>query len=390
MTAAASELLIAGGGIGGLAAALALARAGRRVRVLEQAAEFTELGAGIQLAPNALRVLDRLGLAGEVMRHAVYPDDAVMIDAVTGAEITRIVLGPAFVARYGWRYLVVHRLDLHRALLDACRAEGAIALETSKTVIALEQTDDAVEAACEDGARYRGAALVGADGLWSFTRAQILADGPPRATGQVCYRGTVPIGAIPDLSRAKSMALWVGPGMHLVQYPVSRGELMNNVAVFESAQFARGAGEYGGPDELEAAFAVAGPAVRSMLAHVGRDRRWVLHDRDPVSDWTRGRITLLGDAAHPALQNMAQGACMALEDGVVLADAVARCGEDYARAFTEYQSARFARTARVQLSARFMASLVHARGGVRELRNALLRTRSPESTFELDWLYRGM
>jgi salicylate hydroxylase len=387
---AASELLIAGGGIGGLAAALALARAGRPVRVLEQAAEFTELGAGIQLAPNALRVLDRFGLAGEVMRHAVYPDDAVMIDAVTGEEITRIVLGERFAARYGWRYLVVHRLDLHRALLDAARGESAIALETSKTVTALAQTADRVEAACSDGTRYRAAALIGADGLWSFVRAQLLADGPPRSTGQVCYRGTVPIDAIPNLSRAKSMALWVGPGMHLVQYPVSRGELMNNVAVFESAQFAAGAKEYGGADELEEAFTVASPPVRSMLAHVGRDRRWVLHDRDPVSDWTRGRITLLGDAAHPALQNMAQGACMALEDGVVLADAVARCGEDYERAFREYQAARFVRTARVQLSARFMAALVHARGGVRELRNALLRTRSPESTFELDWLYRGM
>jgi len=389
MSAGARPLLVAGGGIGGLATALALARRGIRVRVLEQAAAFGEIGAGIQLAPNASRVLDALGVLEDVIANAVFPDYAVMIDARDGREITRIALGAAFVSRYGYRYMVVHRQDLLAALLSACRREAAIELLTGKTVGALRDFPDRVEVVCADGSVETGAALIGADGVWSGVRAQVIGDGAPRVSGHVCYRGTVPMAEIPDHSYANAMALWVGEAMHLVQYPVRRGELMNNVAVIDSPKFRSGAAQFGDWGEVETLFASAMPRVRDMLGYMDRERNWILHDRDPLPHWTRGRVTLLGDAAHPTLQNMAQGACMAIEDAVCLAQRVAAAGTDLNAAFLAYQQDRYLRTARVQISARFVAHMVHLGGGARDVRNAVLGTRSADSTYELDWLYRG-
>ena len=389
MSRSAAPLLVAGGGIGGLTAALALARRGCQVRVLEQAAAFGEIGAGIQLAPNASRVLDALGVLDQVLANAVFPDYAVMIDARDGREITRISLGPDFVQRYGYRYMVVHRQDLLAALLAACRREAAIALLTGKTVGAIRQSADGVEVDCADGTREAGTALVGADGVWSGVRAQVIGDGAPRASGHVCYRGTVPMAQIPDHSYANAMALWVGHSMHLVQYPVRRGELMNNVAVIDSPKFRRGEAEYGDWGEVESLFTEALPRVRDMLGFMDRERNWLLHDREPANNWTHGRVTLLGDAAHPTLQNMAQGACMAIEDAVCLADRVAAGGADVNAAFAAYQQDRYLRSARVQISARFVATMVHLGGGARDVRNAVLGTRSPDSVYELDWLYKG-
>lgn len=383
-------LLIAGGGIGGLAAALALARRGIAVRVLEQADAFGEIGAGIQLAPNASRVLEALGVLEPVLECAVFPDYAVMIDARDGREITRINLGEAFVRHYGYRYLVVHRQDLLAALLEGCRRTPGIELLTGKKVGRLDQRDNAVEVECDDGTRMTGAALIGADGVWSGIRAQIIGDGAPRASGHVCYRGTVPIDAIPDLSYANAMALWVGAGMHLVQYPIRRGELMNNVAVIESPRFKRGEADFGSWDEVEALFGEAMPRVRGMLDFMDRERNWHLHDRDPANNWTHGRVTLLGDAAHPTLQNMAQGACMAIEDALVLARRIADRPGDLEASLRAYQEERYLRAARVQISARFVATMVHLGGGARDVRNAVLATRSPDSFFELEWLYKGL
>ena len=389
MTKGGQPVLVAGGGIGGLASALALARRGIRVRVLEQAGAFGEIGAGIQLAPNAARVLDALGVLEEVIANAVFPDYAVMIDARDGREITRIALGPAFIARYGYRYMVVHRQDLLAALLSACRREAAIELLTGKTVGVFRDFSDRVEVSCVDGSLEVGTALIGADGVWSAVRAQVIGDGAPRVSGHVCYRGTVPMAEIPDHSYANAMALWVGEAMHLVQYPVRRGELMNNVAVIDSPKFRSGAAAFGDWGEVETLFAPAMPRVRDMAGYMDRKRNWILHDRDPLPNWTQGRVTLLGDAAHPTLQNMAQGACMAIEDAVCLAERMGAAGTDVNAAFLAYQQDRYLRTARVQISARFVANMVHLGGGARDVRNAVLSTRSPESIYELDWLYRG-
>jgi 2-polyprenyl-6-methoxyphenol hydroxylase-like FAD-dependent oxidoreductase len=384
------EVIIAGGGIGGLSAALALASKGRRVRVLEKAAEFGEIGYGIQMGPNVAKMLDRLGILEAIEAHAFFPDALIFADALDNRELTRIAVGKFFRQRYGYRYFVIHRRDLHGEILKACRAQGAIALETSRGLASFEQRGDAVLVRCDGGAEYEGAALIGADGLWSPTRKVVIGDGAPRVAGHFVYRGVVPMEQITDRSRADAMTIWGGPDLHMVQYRLRGGTVMNNVATVVSRRFRRRETDAGTPDELEEIFARTDSHVRDMLRYVSRERNWVLHDREPATNWTKGRVTLLGDAAHPTLQYLAQGAQMAIEDAVVLAEKVAAAGENFETAFLAYQGERMNRSARVVLSSRFFGEVLHADGGARELRNELLRRRKPEDFAEFDWLYKGI
>jgi salicylate hydroxylase len=384
------EILVAGGGIGGMAVALALARRGRRVRVLEKAPEFGEIGYGLQVGPNAYRMLEHLGVMKDIEPHSVLPRSLLWMDAVTGREITRVDLGAAFQARYRRPYFVVHRRDLHGALWAACADHPQVSLHTSKGLKAYEQVLDRVVVTCEDGSQFEGIALVGADGLHSVVRAAIVADGAPRVSGHVAYRGVVPIANVVDKEHADSMIMWVGHDMHLVQYRLRGGTVMNNVAVIESRQFKRGAAQWGGPDELDEVFAQTIPKVRDMLVHVGRDRNWILVDREPVSVWTKGRATLLGDAAHPTLQYLAQGACMAIEDACVLAQKVAAHEANIEQAFLAYQRERYLRCARVVLTSRVFGAICHAGGTARELRNEIAPKGIPEAFGVLDWIYRGI
>ncbi len=384
------EILVAGGGIGGLAVALALARKGRRVRVLEKAAQFGEIGYGIQMGPNVARMLDHLGILAPIEALAFFPDRLIFADALDNTEVTRIDVGRFFRERYGYRYFVIHRTDLHGQILDACRKREEIVLETSRGLASFEERGDRVVVRCENGAEYEGAALIGCDGLRSPTRAAVAGDGPPRVAGHYVYRGVVPTGEIIDQSRIDAMTIWGGPDLHLVQYRLRGGTVMNNVATIVSRRHLRGEKGAGAPDELEETFARCDPRVRDMLRYVSRERNWVLHDRDPAANWTRGNVTLLGDAAHPTLQYLAQGAQMAIEDAVVLAERVAACGADYNRAFLAYQNERMNRSARVVLSSRFFGEWFHADGGARLLRNELGRRRDPENCWEADWLYRGV
>jgi len=384
------EILIAGGGIGGLAAALALAQKGRKVRVLEKAAEFGEIGYGIQMGPNVSRMLDRLGVLQTLEATAVFPDALIFVDAITNKELTRIALGKAFLKRFGHRYFVIHRRDLHGSLLAACRNRNEVVLESSRGLKSFTQKSDTVTVMCENEAVYEGAALVGADGLWSPTRQAVIGDGAPRAAGHFVYRGVVPDAQIADRSRAGAMTIWGGPDLHLVQYRLQGGAVMNNVATIASRRFLRGEKNAGAPDELEEIFAGVHQGVRDNLRYVSRERNWVLHDREPATNWTLGNVTLLGDAAHPTLQYLAQGAQMAIEDGVVLAEKVAAAGQDYNRAFVAYQRDRMNRTARVVLSSRFFGEWFHVGGGARELRNELALKRDPENPWEADWLYKGI
>ena len=390
MASAAKEILIAGGGIGGLAAALALAQKGRKVRVLEKAAEFGEIGYGIQMGPNVSLMLDRLGVLKALEPTSVFPDALIFADALTNEEISRISLGKAFLARYKFRYFVIHRRDLHGGLLAACRQRGEIVLEASRGLKSFEQKAGAVLVSCDGGAEYEGAALIGADGLWSPTRQAVIADGAPRMAGHYVYRGVVPDEQIVDRSRVNTMTIWGGPDLHMVQYRLQGGAVMNNVATICSRRFRRGEQNAGAPDELEDIFARTHPSVRDNLRYVTRERNWVLYDRDPVTNWTLGRVTLLGDAAHPTLQYLAQGAQMAIEDGVVLAEKVAAAGDDFNRAFLAYQRERMNRTARVVLSSRFFGEYIHVDGGARDLRNELARGRDPDNPWEVDWLYKGI
>ncbi|MBI2320177.1 MAG: FAD-dependent monooxygenase [Betaproteobacteria bacterium] len=384
------EFLVIGGGIGGLSAALALALRGMPVRVLEKAPEFTEIGYGLQMGPNAYHVMRLLGIAEQVEAQSVHPRALILMDALTDRGLTRIATGAAFQARYRFPYIVVHRRDLHGALYAACRTRGEIALMTSKEFTAFTDHGDRVTVTCADGSEYEGRALIAADGLHSCARELLLGDGPPRIAGHFVYRGVVPIDEVRNQSYFDSMVIWCGPDLHFVQYRLRGGTVMNYVATFVSEQFRRGLPGFGGADELLQAFAQTAPAVRDMLGHVGKDKNWILYDREPVPNWTRGNVTLLGDAAHPTLQYLAQGACMAMEDAVVLAAKLERAGADVNSAFLAYQGERYLRTARVQITSRIFGDIMHARGGARDLRNHLMAQRTPDTTWEIDWLYRAI
>ena len=378
------DFVIVGGGIGGLAAALGLARAGRRVHVIERSAEFGEIGAGLQLAPNASEALQRLGVLTEIGRHAVFPQRMAWGDAVSGEIITALDLGAPFVARFGYPYLVMHRSDLLSVLLEACRGEHRITLETGREAARIEESAAGARVTCGDGAVYECRALIGADGLWSPTRQFVADDGPPRAFPYVAYRGAIPIEDVSVHAGLDNVIMWCGPDMHFVQYPIRRGELFNQVAVFKSPSWP--AAGWGNAAELDAHYAQCCDYVRKSLTKIERDRHWEMVDRKPISRWVRNRIALLGDAAHPMLQYIAQGACQAIEDAICLADRV-RDISDVGKALLAYQEARYLRTARVQISAGFMGEIFHIDGVGRLLRNQFFGRHAAQDYRELEWLY---
>jgi salicylate hydroxylase len=382
------QVLIVGGGIGGLAAALALARAGIPSQVIEQAAEFKEIGAGIQLGPNVFRMFETLGLVAPVSALAVFPDNLIMMDSISGEEVTRVPLGEAFRRKFHYPYALIHRADLHNVLLDACRGSNLIKLDAAQKVVKVDETADGVVAATESGKTYRGAALIGADGLWSTIRQMVVGDGRPKPAGHITYRAVLPRAEIPEQYRWNNMGFWAGEKVHFVLYPLRTGELFNLVAVFHSNRYEEGWDSFGDPTELHERFAQTCAPVRALLNKIESWRMWVLCDRPPIKEWSRGRITLLGDAAHPMLQYLAQGACMSIEDAVCLADRVVAADGDYAAAFLAYQQARYLRTGRVQIMARIYGEFYHASGVAKELRNMMLGSRTPDDAMAgMDWLY---
>ena len=382
------QVIIVGGGIGGLAAALAFARKGIPSQVIEQAPEFKEIGAGIQLGPNVFWMFEILGLVEPISALAVFPNNLIMMDSITGEEVTRISLGEAFRKRFHHSYALIHRADLHKVLLEACRKSNLVKLDASQKVIKVDQAGDGVTARAESGKDYRGAALIGADGLWSTIREMVVGDGKPRVAGHITYRAVLPTSEMPEKFRWQDMVLWAGEKVHLVHYPLRTGELFNLVATFHSDRYAEGWDSFGDPAELHERFAKTCAPVRTLLNKIESWRMWVLCDREPVKDWSKGRITLLGDAAHPMLQYLAQGANMSIEDGVCLANKVVEANGDYAAAFLAYQQARYLRTGRVQIMARVYGEFFHTSGVVKELRNTMLRSRTPDDAMAgMDWLY---
>ncbi|GAA4656373.1 FAD-dependent monooxygenase [Streptomyces youssoufiensis] len=384
--------LIIGGGIGGMTAGLCLARAGFDVHVVEQAPEFGELGAGIQLAPNALRVLTALDLGPDLAAVAVYPRNLVFLHADTGRRLTTVDLGDAFRARYGQPYTVLHRGDLLDILLAACRAHERVTLESGREVVEVRDAEgESATVRFADGETYACEAVIGADGLWSRTRA-LVADDAPLCSGYVAYRGTVPAGDLPDSARPDDELIWIGPGKHLVRYPIRRGELHNQVAVFRSRRYRpeiAASDDWGTADELREHFADGAEQVRAAVALLGTHRRWPMYDRAPIDNWTTGRVTLLGDAAHPMLQYLAQGACQAIEDAECLARHLAAHDGKAPAAFAAYQAERIPRTATVQRLARAWGEVWHDDGPViPALRDRLFARRAPDDYTDLDWLYQ--
>ncbi|MDN4572531.1 3-hydroxybenzoate 6-monooxygenase [Pandoraea cepalis] len=380
-------ILITGGGIGGFAAALALSQAGFKVRLLERAQEIKEIGAGIQIGPNAFHVFKRLGITDAVRAKAAMPQRLVMMDGISGEQVVSIPLDDQFINRFTYPYALIHRADLHRILFDACLQSNLIEISTNVKVNGLTDHGDSVVLDTTDG-EVRGRALIGADGLWSTVRAQIVGDGAPRVSGHIAYRAVLPISEVPEDLRSNTMTLWAGAKTHLVHYPLRGGELFNLVAVFHSDRYVEGWDAVGDAEELHLRFRDAVPTVKALLEKIETWRMWVLCDRDPVKNWSKGNVTLLGDAAHPMLQYMAQGACMAMEDAVVLADEIAHANDDLAAAFERYQERRYLRTGKVQMSARLYGEFYHANGVNRELRNQFLQARTLEQTLDgMAWLY---
>jgi 3-hydroxybenzoate 6-monooxygenase len=382
-------VLILGGGIGGLAAALALAKIDVPTVVIEQAKEFGEIGAGIQLGPNGYRALKTLGLEGEAMKLGVFPDELVFMDSMTGTRITTIPTGDAFQRRFEFPYTLIHRSDLHSTLLNAAKKNDLIELVTSAQIDDITE-GPTVTVTATDGRKFQGSALVGADGLWSRTRQLVVGDGTPVVSGHIAYRAVLPTSSVPEKYRQNAMILWGGAKHHLVQYPLRGGELFNLVAVFHSDKYAEGWDTTGDAAELHRRFADACEPVQALLSKIDAWRMWVLCDREPVKNWSKHNITLLGDAAHPMLQYLAQGACMAMEDAVVLSRTVAQSRDDLPAAFQYYQQQRYLRTGRCQVMARVHGEFYHAEGVKAEMRTIMLSARTPEQSYAgLDWLYQA-
>jgi 3-hydroxybenzoate 6-monooxygenase len=384
------DILVVGGGIGGLTAALALARRGYRVRVLEEAREFGAIGYGIQLGPNVFHMFERLGLREAVLRASIIPRAVVMLDALDGEEVACIPTGESFERRFKHPYIVLHRIDLHHVLLDACRAVPLIELVPSTAAAGYDDLGDHVRVRSKDGRAFEAAAVIGADGLGSAIRAQMLEEGPPRFIGYVAHRTIVPMEQVPAAVRRDDVVLWGGPGFHIVHYPLRHKTVFNIVAVFRTSTYAEKGDLAGHRAEIEKTYREAHPTMKSLLAMMDLERRWAISDRDPIRHWHRGRVVLLGDAAHPTLQSLAQGACMAIEDGVCLAELIHASRGDFAAAFRIYESSRLLRTARVQLESRALWPFYHAEGIARDVRNATTAEWSEDHMFRcLAWLYDG-
>jgi salicylate hydroxylase len=386
------QVIIAGGGIGGLGAALMLARKGVRVTVLERAPEFAEVGAGIQLAPNITRMLDEVGVLEKILPLSVQPKRLVFMNAKTGEMLTTLDLVDAR-ARYGAPYIVLHRSDLLDALRVAAEAEPNIVLLTDHEVTAVEDTGDDVVVTCANGAQFTGQILLGADGIRSVVRKKI-SDDEPVPSGYVAYRGAVPIEDVDRRMDMDDVVVWMGPGLHLVQYPVRAGKLYNQVAVFRSQEFLDGKEDWGTPEELDRTYAGMCEQVRVAIPALGRVHRWPMADREPLDTWTKGRISLLGDAAHAMLQYLAQGAGQSLLDGAALAEVLPEMGEGawsseaVGAALAQYEDQRVAAAGNVQSTARVWGDIWHVDEYVPTiLRDQAFRSRDVYDYSLVDWLY---
>lgn len=391
-TATAPPILIAGGGIGGLATALGLARQGIRCLVLERSAQLGEIGAGIQLGPNAFHAFDALGMGDAARKMAVIVESMRFMDAMTGEDIATIPFGAPFQKRFKNPYAVIHRGDLHGLFLRACRDSPLVQLRTSQDVVGYEQSGESVHALLSSGERIEGSALIGADGLNSRIRAQLVDDGKPRVSGHTTYRSVIPTEDMPEDLRWNAAVLWAGPKCHIVHYPLSGWKQFNLVVTYHNSAPEPVAGKSVDREEVMIGFRHVCPLAQKIIQH-GRDwKLWVLCDRDPVLNWTDGRVTLLGDAAHPTLQYMAQGACMAMEDAVCLAHDVGQAKGDLAAAFETYRQKRVHRTARIQIQSRMIGDhIYHPDGGHAALRNAIMRGMSTDDYYDsMQWLFGGL
>lgn len=381
-------LVIVGGGIGGLATALATARYGHEVVVLERQPEFSELGAGIALAPNAFGALDRLGVGEKVRERSMLVEEVRFIDGISGGLVLRMDLRGKFRRRFSKPYATVHRLDLYEALLRACSRVGSITLRLGCLVQRYERDNTGVAAVLESGERVCGAALIGADGLRSRIRAQLIGDGSPKLSGHTIYRSVIPMEDMPKELRLNAQTLWMGPGFHVVHYPIADGKSCNIAVIVDNSVQQEVVGLPVLRGEVLGAFVDAHSRLRALLERGQNWRSWTLCDHDPVMDWTDGPVTLLGDAAHPMLPFAAQGAAMALEDAVCLGDVLG--GEqDFVNAFARFSAHRIERTSQVQCVSQMMGDRLYHLAGAQAIERNSMLSATPELELldKIGWLY---
>ncbi len=395
------QVLVAGGGIGGLAAALALSHAGQRVTVLERAAEFADVGAGIQLGPNAIKVLAHWGLKNAVLQQACLPQAIAVRDTATGRSLSRMLLGQAVQERYGEVYACVHRADLHAALLQAARQQTGVQMHCNEQVLRVSQrgastnhTPNAPEPSVQVQSTqhtWHADALVAADGVASSVRQAVWADGAPRATGHAAYRALLPVVSLPPNVRTHALAsevgVWWGRDVHVVHYPVRGGEFINLVVLSEqaAAKAVPGWATVANSQDVERSVQAACPPLRALLACAPAWHSWHLYDRLATRSWVKGHTALLGDAAHPMLPYLAQGAAMALEDAAALASSAA-AHSDWPSALQHYQRLRQARCERVVATAKRNGRIFHLAPPWSTARDAVLALKGTQ-VVGLPWLY---
>lgn len=405
-----AHVLIAGGGIGGLSAALACARLGARVSVFERAAEFSEFGAGIQLGSNVMRVLHHWGLQDALGEVVALPDRLQVRDAITCAELGTLRLGADMAQRYGAPYATIRRTDLHQVLVQTLRGRDAVALHLNSAVAGIRQDDlgVTVQLACAQGAKTspsaQGDLLVAADGGWSRLRQQLLNDGTPQPTGHLAYRAMVLQSSLPSTMRSQRVTAWLGPRLHVVHYPVARGDYLNVVAIVHgTVQGDMSHWDHSAnAQDLQRAMAGTCAPLQDLIHAIDRWRLWPLSIRAPmrgVHEHARGRVALLGDAAHPMVPYLAQGAAMAMEDAQTLAQLLANAGVFTAAEgakilanvpdlLLSYASQRWPRNAHVQARAIRNGEIFHATGWTAWGRNAAMRLLG-ERLLDVPWLYAG-
>ena len=387
------SVVIVGAGIGGLTAALAIARRGFEVVLFDQAERLEEVGAGIQLSPNASRILLALGLAERLQRHVVTPEELRVIDARTARVLARAPLGPAAERRYGAPYWVIHRGDLQTVLVEAVRAHPGITLHLGARVEDFRPAEAGVTISArspQGDVEHRGAALIGADGLWSSLRGSLGHRRTPRFAGHSAWRALAPAEAVAPELRAPAVNLWLGSAAHLVHYPVRGGSLVNVVAIMRDDWRETG---WSAPAERAESLArysatAWSATARALLAAPRHWQKWALYDRSPLAHWGTGAVTLLGDAAHPMLPYLAQGAAMAIEDAAVLAQRLAETRDDPTAAMRRYERQRRSRTARAQRAARRNGTIYQLGGPAAALRSlALASLGGARLLARYDWLY---
>lgn len=386
------KVIIAGAGIGGLTAALSLAQRGFSVAVFDQAQRLEEAGAGLQLSPNASRVLLALGLGPRLQQHVVAPEELRVRGAKTARVLARAPFGAFAAERYGAPYWVIHRGDLQTVLLESVRAHSDIALTLGTRVESFAYDGNGVTVSVNSARAFkeRGGALIAADGLWSSLRGRLGDRQAPRFARHTAWRALVPVDtAIPD-SSAPAIDLWLGNNAHLVHYPVRSGALINIVAITRDDWREPGWSAPGERADLLARYPKGAwsPAARALLAGPRHWSKWALYDRAPLARWGAGAVTLLGDAAHPMLPYLAQGAAMAIEDAAVLAQRLADMPDDPAGAMRLYEQQRRRRTARTQRAARRNGAIYHMSGAATFLRTLALAAMGRQRLLtSYDWLY---